>query len=203
MLRNRGQIMKPIIHSLLGLVLLAGLLACKKEQVSAPPTTDQKADLAWTKVTLEQSLHGQLKLDHGWAVTCKSTDQGVYDATLTRGDRQVKLSFMRDARFYGVDDTHVLIHNIWYSNEDQLLIVDLAGKDAEPATIGHPDAETFVHTHYRIDGRTVDGVVGIEYQYAGNEGEDHPRQRTVTLPANNLSQVKYGPWQEIDTSQIP
>lgn len=186
--------MRQVILCVMGLALALGLSGCKKAPVESLPA----ADPILTKITLDQALHGQTNLDHGWKVFCKTIEMGVYDATLVHGDQQVKLSLMRDAGFYGIDDTHVLIHNTWYSNDDQLLIVDVSAKDAEPVVVDHPDVATFVHTHYRIDGRTSEGVVGIEYQYAGFEGVDHPRKRTLLLLTNHLAQVKYGTWQEVE-----
>lgn len=116
------------------------------------------------------------------AVNFKCTiKDGIFKIVFTTKGGQTTVAFERAATIYWLASTPLLvvIHEEYASNEDRLLLCDLANPNAPPTVTGHGDPGSYSHSHFAVKGGREGQILVDESQYAG----DTPaRRRRLRLP---------------------
>jgi hypothetical protein len=169
------------------------IVALSFAQVSAVDGGSGKSTL--TEYSLDTARQSVFQLTSRIkAIRLKSDETGVYKIRFESGSWRFTEIYMRGVTAYSTAESPrvFLVQEFPASNEDRIVIYDWSTNPPAQVTLEHPDANGYIHAHYKV-GPCNHGVVQVtELQYAGDEP---PRKRDITISlVDQRHRVRNGTW---------
>jgi len=146
------------------------------------------------QLTCSQCFGSPRFLQSGVSVSCIE-EPNMVQCTLSYHGNSRQIALVRNGDVWGTAACPglALVHDRHASNEDRLLLIDLAGTPSREKEVRHEEWGNYVHSHFSVIGVQGNRIAVEENQYAG----DMPaRLRTLQVNLESLSISEIGHWRE-------